>query len=251
MGFGFDSTPPLLALPADLKPAMEGFAKLHRDHTVGALPRILADRLGVLLGQISGGWRLLWLPAFLIGLFLVPAAGRVALATVGLLYLCYLLYAHESHWSAYYYESTPIIAFVIAVGLTRGLQWGSRRSLTMAPLAVAALGILALGWKEIASARTIRHNEQRPLREFEDLVERETQGPVLVLIRPDPSTDKHLSLVRNSPDPEAAPVLTARDLGSPQNQILARAHPNRTVLVWDQRSNRLATWPGPATPPSP
>ena len=250
LGFGFDSTPPLLELPADLTPAMDRFAALHAGHTLTDVPRTLLDRLNLLFKQITGQWRLLWLPALVIGLVLLPAAGRFGLATVGLLYLLYLLYAHESYWTAYYYESTPVIALVIAIGLGWMLRKAARDKKPIAVGALAAVAILVVGFQDIASAHTIRINEQRPVREFEERIRRATHGPVLVLVHPDPDADQHLSLIRNSPDPARERVLVARDLGEPGNRLLAGAYPDRAVFVWDQRTNGIVSMAGtPEGPP--
>jgi len=250
LGFGYDSTAPALGLPADLAPAMEEFAQLHREHTVGSAPRTLVERLGVLVNQLTSRWRMLWLPALVVGLILVPPAGRFALGTLLLLYLSYLLYAHESYWTAYYYEATPVAALVIAVGLSWLFSRLAGGEIRDPVAAVLALGILAAGSQEIGSAHQIRINEQRPIRAFDELLRRTTAAPSLILVRPDPGSDPHLSLIRNDPNPNAARLI-ARDLGEPGNQRLATAYPDRTVYLWDQKTNRVTPRAIPAKDPIP
>ncbi|MGQ0704309.1 MAG: hypothetical protein ACT4PM_14380 [Gemmatimonadales bacterium] len=240
IGFGLDSTPPILGLPLDLQPAMAGFVERHREHTVKALPRIVATRLAVLGRQVAGQWRVLWLPALLLGLILLGRPGWFALGTGIALYAGYLLYAHEPHWTAYYTEMTPTIAFPVAIGL----GWALTKLIRApgVPLGLAALVgllILGLGAQDIAFARAARAAERAPLHDFERLLRAKHTGTALVFIRPDMKANPHLSFIRNVPDPETAVILTARDMGDAGNRTVAAAYPGRTPFLWDQQAGRL------------
>lgn len=241
IGFGLDSTDPLIEPPADLRRAMAEIAQLHRQHTVGNLPGILVSRLDILRRQSTGQWRQVWIPALLIGLFLLSGPGWFAVVSGFGLYLAYLLYAHEPHWTAYYAEMTPAVALVCAVGLAWGLARLSRVKTLPFPMALAAaLCILGVGWTDFRNSRTGRAGAQAPYRRFLQRVAATGTPRALVFVRYDDSADPHMSFVRNVADRDRAPVLTAYDLGPARNDSLAAAFPGRVAFLWDQRTDHLA-----------
>ena len=100
-----------------------------------------ADRLTVLGHSIFGGWRVLLVPATVVGLVLLPASAWFALGTAILLLVAYLAYAHEPQWSPYYVEAMPVAGFITAAGLAAIVRVaGGRRSLS----AMAAVGCSAI-----------------------------------------------------------------------------------------------------------
>jgi len=246
IGFGLDSTPPLLPPAPEFQRATAEFVARHREHTLQALPKIFAARARVLLRQSFGQWRAVLIPAALLALALLPAAGWFALLSALMLYLAYLLYAHEPQWSAYYYEMTPVVAFVSALGLVwlLGKLAGQQRP-ALAFSGAAAIAILLAGSGDLAAARVARAGEQAPFRHFAEAI-RATGAPhALVFVRYDPGADPHASFVRNVVDRDSAPVITARDLGPEVNARVAAALPGRRLFLWDQHSGRLTPLAAP------
>lgn len=240
IGFGFDSTEPLLESPGDFHRAVAGLADLHREHTIGRLPEILVSRLNILWLQTTGQWRKAWIPALLLGLFLLSGPGWFVLLSGFGLYLAYLLYAHEPHWTAYYAEMTPAVALLCAVGIAWGLaRLSGRRHLPLPMALAAALCIVGVGWRDFANSRITRAAEQRPYRQFQQRIASTGTTPALVFVRYDDSADPHSSLVRNVADRDNAPILTAYDLGPARNDSVAAAFPERTTFLWDQGTGEL------------
>jgi hypothetical protein len=235
IGFGFDSTPPSLGLPDDLQAAQLPIMARHREHQPSALPRVLATRLWELRMSTFGGWRVLWIPAAMVGAAIIGASGWFAIASGLTLYLAYLLYAHEPHWTVYYLEAAPAAAFVCATGLAWLLAraTAARRELPLATAAMAALAILAAGWRELHTARTFRAGAQKPFRALEHDVAATGIPHALVFIRNSVGHDPSVNFVRNVADAARAPILTAYDRG-PADKARTMAHyPDRAVLYWD------------------
>jgi hypothetical protein len=240
VGFGLDSTPPALKVPPDLQRAWAGFVVLHRRHTVRALPRILVIRLNRLWLQTTGQWRVVWIPAAVVGVVLLGSSGWWAVLTGFGLYLFYLIYAHEPTWTSYYLEAAPIAAFLFALGLEWCLARLSGRRAWPFPLAAAAaLWILAVGWRDLARSRVLQAGAQDPVRRFQQAAQTTGPGRAIIFVRYDSTADPHKSLVRNVADPEHAAVVTAYDLGDAQDAVVAAAFPGRAAFRWDQRTERL------------
>ena len=239
MGFGVDSTAPELALPPDIQAAMQGFVARHREHQPAALPRILGDRLGHAGTVAFTGWRKSLLVAGLLGLLLLGASGWFAVASLLALYLAHLLYAHEAHWTLYYYEATPVLALVVALGLDRLLRIavGPGNSSRWVSIAAAA-GILLLASDDFGYSRRFRAADQLPFRRLE-LAANDAGSHLLVFIRYGPEHDSHVSLVRNVADPARARLITAYDRGAGANRRVAALFPDRTPYIWDEVSHQL------------
>lgn len=78
VGFGLNPAAPTLPVPENQQRATAGFIARHREHQPAALPRILVERLATLESQVLGGWRIVLLPAAVIGLAVVGAMGWFA-----------------------------------------------------------------------------------------------------------------------------------------------------------------------------
>ena len=240
IGFGLDSTPPLIPPAPEFQRATAELVARHREHTVQALPKIFAARVRVLLRQSFGQWRAVLIPAALIGLALLTGAGWFALGSALLLYLAYLLYAHEPQWSAYYYEMTPVVAFLSALGLVWLLgKLSGKQRLPLQFSAAAAIAVLIAGSGDLGAARVARAGEQAPFRHFAEAIRATGATRALVFVRYDPGGDPHASFVRNVVDRDAAAVITARDLGADVNARVAAALPGRQLFLWDQHTERL------------
>ena len=240
MGFGFDATPPLLAAPPYFAAYDKEFVALHQEHQLQALPRILASRLRVAWNSNFARWRLFLMPVMLLALVLLPRAAWLGVASTALLYLGYLGYAHEAHWSVYYAEAMPVAAGVIAVGLAwlvgRGPDPGSRAEMGRVLIAIV---ILLWATPDLRRWGTSSRGAQERFREFESEVADIYAPPSLVFVRHAPGQDPHASLVRNVANPATAPVITAFDLGDSARAIVRAAYPARQAFIWDEATRRL------------
>jgi hypothetical protein len=241
LGFGLETTLPERALPPHLDAAMTSLRARHAEHTPAALPRVLGERLRVLTRSVLGGWRIVFLPAVLAGVVVLPAAGWMAIASAAALLMLYLPYAHEPHWSVYYVEAMPIPAMVMAAGIVAILRRlghdGARVSWGALGLAVISLGMAA---PEMAWSATFKRAAQRPIRDFASRIAGLPHGRAIVFVRHAEDFDGHQVLVRNVPNPSLAEVITAHDLGSQINAKVHAAYPDRTAYLFDSRTGVVA-----------
>lgn len=240
LGFGYDATPPLLELPAVYAAANVGFEARHREHTLGALPGILAARLRVWVASNFSLWRRFLIPLAFLGLFLLPRGAWLGVVTTALLYLLYLGYAHEPYWSAYYAEATPVAAGVIALGaawlINCTLDPGPRAELAQLLVAVV---IVVWAAPDLARWGRASRESQQPYRAFSRQLATLPPQRSLVFVHVAPDHDPHLSLVQNVADPVNAPVIVALDLGDPSRAIVRAGFPTRRAYIWDEASGRL------------
>ena len=241
LGFGLDSTPPSLGLSEGLHAELQPFIDRHREHHPRALPRILGTRLDKLGVSTFGGWRILWIPAAVVGVALVGAYGWFAIASGLSLYLAYLLYAQEPHWTVYYLEATPVAAFVCATGLAWLLARATavRRELPLITAALAALAIIAVGWLDLSNSRMFRAEAQEPFRALEHDVAATGLPRALIFVSYSPGRDPNVNLVRNVVDPSHAAIVTVYDRGPAENARVIAGFPGRRVLYWDGTLARL------------
>jgi 4-amino-4-deoxy-L-arabinose transferase-like glycosyltransferase len=241
LGFGLDTTPADLGLTPQLDAAMASLRQRHADHVPSALPGVLVDRLRALGRSIFGGWRLVFIPAAMVGVVLLPTAGWLALATAATLLICYLPYAHEAHWSVYYVEAMPVAALVVALGAVAilrrlenradGSRWGTTG------LAVLALGMAA---PEMLWSGRFKVAAQQPLQAFRAAASAVHGRDLLVFVRYADDFDGHQSFVHNVADIGRARVVTAHDLGPAINDRVRAAFPNRSTYRYDTGSQRLS-----------
>lgn len=251
MGFGRSSTSSRRPLPENLERVTAYFARIHREHTVKALPRTLVDRL---IGTAHDSWagaRVPLLAFALIGLFVLRPEPRFACLSLGLLFLLYLGYAHPAAWTVYYLEAYPVIAFVTAAGLWTfffGISTPLRRwseVWTSAPqprtigaaLSVALVLCALLGYR-FSEARAARRASVVPFHDFERAVAGIADEKAIVFVRYSAPADMHRSLVNNDPDWARARVWVAHDRGADNARLLARA-PDRAAYVYDEKRRAL------------
>ena len=254
-GFGFDSTPPLRALPHDLAKVDAIFVGLHTGHTVSALPQILWRRLSFVMSDVWSGWRSPLALLALLGLLVAPTAGWFAFATAMVLFLSYASYAHAPSWSVYYSESLPVLAFLTALGawfvLRRivGLPLkGTDGELVRAnadiaaPLAVV-IGLFLMLWPACSDVRMVHDLRQRETlyhRIFRELTAAIPAQKSIVFVRYRSNHAGHFSLVRNVPDLESARTWVVYDRGA-ENARLMHLAPDRVPYLYDD--SRLAIVP--------
>jgi len=248
VGFGLDSTPPSIGLPATLQAAQQPFIARHREHVPSALPGVLMQRLRLLWLSAFGDWRVVWIPVAAVGLVVMGGAGWFAVASMLMLYLAYLFYAHEAHWTIYYLEASPVPAFVCAVGLARllGLATGGGHPLVTALMTAAAT--LVVAFPDLDTSRVYRASAQRPFREMESAAAATGSDRVLVFVRYSAAHDPDVNLIRNVARPDRARLITAYDLGAASDARVITAYPGRRVLYWDGSTNRALPAPSMSAP---
>ena len=241
VGFGLDSTPPEFSQAPEAQPTIERFRQLQREHVPAALPGILRNRLAIAAASSFGGWRKFLIIPAVIGLWFLGAPGWFAVVTGLLLYVGYLSYAHEVHWSIYYIEATPVLALVIALGLHQLLAVAAgKRARSGAVDMVAAVMILLLAAPELSQSQRHREASQQPYREFDRQVAAQGDKRTLIFVRYAAGDAEVLSLSRNVPDPDHAASLAVHDLGPADNARVAALYPDRSPYLWDEATHRLA-----------
>lgn len=239
-GFGLDSTQAALALTPDLERAIEPLRTLHEEHRPERLPAILVERLVPLYRSIFGGWRIALIPAAIAGIVLLPATGWFAMLTAGLLYLGYLIYAHEPQWTAYYAEAMPVFALVVGLGLAASAGAISRRWPAPWPAAMGfAAVILIPGSVDFGWSRRFRQAAQEPFAALARAVDARAVTRGLIFVPSDATADPHLGLVRNEAHVQGARAVYAHDRGEQLNRQLIAAFPDRVAYRYDATAGTL------------
>jgi len=240
MGFSYDSAAPELTLPPTVRVAMQEFVLLHRAHRIAAVPAILLKRLGNAWAASFRGWRAILIPGAIAGLCIAGGSVWFGLASMLALYLSYLVYAHQPGWTVYYLEATPVPAFICATGLLWIVRRVAVRREVPLQLAFAtAVLILIIAAPELQRVRDSRALEQLPFRRFANAAAANGTPRALVFIRYGPDHVPYVNLVRNVPNPETAPVLTALDAGETADRAVLARYPQRTGFIWDEVTGEL------------
>lgn len=243
LGFGLDTTRGTLALTPDLDRAMRELRLRHQEHVPARLPAILWQRLRVLEGSLFLGWRVVLLPAAVVGLVVLPMAGWFACGTAVLLLLGYLSYAHEASWTAYYVEAMPVAAFVVALGAAAVMRRLTRTSIVPPLVAAAAACCLVLAMvPELLWARHFSAARQAPVRRFGAAVHAAGAAGGLVFVRYAVGDDPHVSLVRNVADPRTAEVITVHELDAATNRAVMATMPSRPTWRYTVATGTLERW---------
>ncbi|MEO8560531.1 MAG: hypothetical protein ABI601_00555 [bacterium] len=242
LGFGArQDERPSARLPWDQRVTSESFYEEHRRHTTSALPIIAFSRARMIAHDMWYDWRGGLAVLAIVGLFGAPLGLWLGMGMLAVQLLLYLLYAHPWTWSLYYIEGLPVLALVTALGIARvHALVVSERSRDQA----YALGTLALLLAVIyPAARTLRLVRGQIALDhgyydgFTSLLPHTASGAI-VFVRYAPTHNDGLSLVRNVPDRDAAPVWTAYDRGA-DNARLAAVAPGRALFLFDEATGRL------------
>lgn len=254
-GFGLRDGEPRRELAPDVRGTfVEGFRRLHSEHTVANLPRILAARL---VAIARDAWGVSWgvLCAFAVfGCVMAPSAPRMAFASAGLLVLLYLCYAHYPNWTVYYFEMSGVLAYATGLGLWKGYCLLASRSRSARPaLAVAGPWLLAAVVAVAVAPRLIMIREEheaalREVRAFATALHGLPPGPAVVFVRYGPNHDPHRSLIVNGPGLDGARVWIVYDRGR-ENPGLLRLSPHRAPFEYDEATRTLSALDGAAPVP--
>jgi hypothetical protein len=232
LGWKFDARSPSSPLPPDMAKYARDLGSYFAGHRLERVPAIVAERLTKIVAQSFPGWRVVLLPIGIIGLITVrrfSAMERVIFASAGLLFVLYLNFAHPPQWTSYYLEAQ--FPLYLAVGLAVSYLPGRAQWLIATIIMLLAIG-------DVSTARRHRVEWQQradePASVFATIPERQA----MVFVRFGPEWNLAVSLIRNEPALDRAPVWVVRDLG-PHNEALRRLAASRAAYRYDTATNRL------------
>ncbi|MBL8958543.1 MAG: hypothetical protein JNJ98_01735 [Gemmatimonadetes bacterium] len=233
LGFVTDHTVPDRDLPADFDAYRRYHLTVQDNHTLHQLPRIAAQRLR---GIASDSWGLFVVPfALLATLGLGARSGRLMVSGTLLVFVFYLVHAHDPEWRPYYLTLYAGAAVLTTSGAMRAAAWTARRwrwrpSVSAGLWATISLGLLAA---RVPAARQAIEERGRYVRQFDDAVRALPGDRLLVFVRYAPTHSFHQSLVRNSPFLRDARVWIAHDRG-PLNRELILADTSRWPYLYEE-----------------
>jgi hypothetical protein len=246
LGFGVRSgEEPSARLPADQLATSRSFHEEHRRHRLSETPRVALMRLRMIAHDMWYDWRGGLALLALVGLLAAPPGLWLGVGALGLHVLLYLLYAHPWTWSLYYTEGLPVLAIVTATGIRWLHARATGRVAPERPFAVAGFILLLAAAYPAARTASLVRAQIASDHEYYDSFARllpTSAGGAIVFVRYAPAHNDGLSLVRNVPDRDRAPVWTAYDRGA-ENSRLAASAPQRALYLFDEASWTLRPMP--------
>ena len=178
-------------------------------------------------------------------------AERAGVATIALMLLVYLSFAHRPEWIVYYVEVLPIFYFLAACELGRvvhkfsglgsaaSVRWPA--SVANASLAVALL-LLPLGVNDVRRVRAAIDLRNAFHRAAEAAMATLPPETAIVFVSYPPSQNPHFGLSRNEPDLASARRWVVYDRG-PRNAELRALAPERAAYRLDAATMRVERLP--------
>ena len=244
LGFGLDERAPSRSRPPDIERLAQSFATFHRGYTASKMPGALVARVRVYFEDLAGPWALVACLLAAAGVAGGPAALRFAAATVALLFVAHLGYAHPPQWSLYYAEALPVGAVAMAAGFTLLAAWMVRRfspdqavqRSSLLLIVAAGLAILPLP-ERLDQLRLNLEIAREPIRRFEVATAR-IDAPSVIFVRYALGHRMHRSVIQNPADYASARIWTVYDRGADNARLLSLAD-GRAAFVYDERWERL------------
>lgn len=243
-----DWSPPPRELPPDMQALGEAQREPYRTRFDDGLAHTFLQRINRLGSDaVPFKYRSLRYLAP-IGLLLLGGAGWIALASALLLVGSHLLMPHATHWTIYYIDVFPVVAFGAVFALRRGLEVLARGSPIITsltpriPPVALAVGLLLL----LAGATAWRPPSfdsggwmRRELL-FRSGVCALPPGGKIVFVRPHPAASPHHILVDNDPRWQTSDTWIVREWKVELNRALMDAAPNRAPYLYDERAGWIA-----------
>jgi len=246
-GFGADPTPPLRPPVPELAALSEWSRDLHAQYTPSSVPMALTERLITILAWCGDTWRLALIALMLMSVLRVEKPERAGLATIALLLVAYLTFAHPSVWIVYYVEVLPIFYFLAAREIGRllhkasGLRDGTEVRWA-APTAMAALAVTMMvvpfGANDVRRVRAAIDLRNAFHRAAETAIASLPPDKAIVFVSYGPDHSQHYALTRNEPDLASAQRWIVYDRG-PDNRALRALAPDRRAYRLDADSMRV------------
>ena len=199
----------------------------------------------------TDGWRLALGVLILAAALHASGVERAGVATIALLLLAYLAFAHPPMWIVYYLEVLPIFYFLAAREIGRVLHkfsgLGSEASVRWpAPAANASLAValllLPLGVNDVRRVRAAIDLRNAFHRAAEAAMASLPPEKAIVFVSYPPSQNPHLGLTRNEPDLASALRWVVYNRG-PQNAELRALAPDRAAYRLDAATMRVERLP--------
>jgi hypothetical protein len=248
LGFGDDTTKPLRALPPDMNYFVAKQRKFRAEHTVKALPAQLLARTTSFLG-VWGDWRIVLVPFVVLSFISIFPELAFAFASVSIVILGFLFYAHDPKWQAYYLEVFPAFAFAIAVGLWRfsclifrstplfpplGQRNASGQpATTMLLLTIMVIPFCAAGLPATREAVQIRRHYRQAFRTAVTSLAGEQR---IVFVRYSPADTSERGLISNDANLEAANTWIVHDRHADDIRLIRMA-PTRVPYLYDEATD--------------
>jgi hypothetical protein len=199
------------------------------------------------------GWRRVLMLFGILGLFAITADVVVGVATMCLLILAYLSYAHFPNWTLYYLEIVPVLAFLAARGIWICVNRGSKTRAGLAVVLLVIAGAL-VSVPDLHAARATHLARTTDARRFSRALDSLDTGKMLIFVRYGPEHPVHYSLIGNVPDLATARTWIAYDRGDENHRLMALA-PGRTAYLYDEATGTFSPLSGAAAashgPPAP
>jgi hypothetical protein len=239
LGFAIESTAARRPTPPDLQAAAAQLARIHREHTLAALPHTLGLRAWWVGKLTFTGWRVLLIALAVVGVWRLRGPGWVLLAAGISQFLGHAVWGHEAGWTIYYAESAAVWFIPGAVGAVALGEWLMRRSRVRGDitarvelaLLLALPLLLGLSVQESGPYRAWRSARAGESRGFAEMLE-SGPTPAVYFVRHGATRSGRPGLVRNDPFLATAPVWVVYDLG-PRNAELLRSAPARQAFLVD------------------
>ena len=219
----------------------EWFRDLHARYTFSSVPVAFAERLTSILVWCVDGWRLALGVLILAAALHASGVERAGVATIGLMLLAYLTFAHPPMWIVYYLEVLPIVFFLAAREMGRLLQKLSgvapeASSLRWpAPVANASLAValllLPLGVNDVRRVRAAIDLRNSFHRAADAAIATLPPEKSIVFVSYPPSQSPHVALTRNEPDLASALRWVVYDRGR-QTPNCARSPSTVPPIGW-------------------
>lgn len=252
--FGVTRATPRLTPPPDVARVNAQLLEVERSHTLGNLIPEAVARARFL-------WDVVWPPPTiwfaglaLIALAVLPAAAWTAVGTAAALFVVYLAHPTWPQWTVYYFEVTPVLTFLGALGimtvfraLAGELREGNGRARRRTPRAALAgltacvLLLPALPGRSVHLHRWIAASVA-PRERFEAQVARLPTSSSIVFVRPGPQHSPLRGLVVNRADWATAPAWIVHDRGVDNLRLQAVA-PERRSYLYDESTDRFVQMP--------
>lgn len=221
------------------------FEEYHRKHTIERLHKVIGERLDVISRGLWGDGRISLGILAVVGLLRSHAFAQLWGSASVLLFMSYLLWAHEPKWSVYYVEGYPAIFFFCALGGIAAVTGSVRFLLKLKqPLFVRRAAIsIASGFAaaccfaaSVADAangvRRLRHRTRTYYAQYWLLEKRMPGNKKIVFIRYSRTHNVHRPLIVNGPYLEKENTWRVYDLGSDVNARLLNKYHDRSGWIF-------------------
>lgn len=244
-GFGFDSTPPALALSPVTQDLYDEFSRYHKSYTPAEVPRAAYDRIHALAKEEFAGWRMAIVPFVLIGIVFAAAELWLALACTLAIFLGYLSYAYWYGWTLYSLESIPVVAFCAANGVATVWRLVRRRWTSRAVGYAVSWGAPALvALLTVPTVQKWRHKHIKDAEYDSAFYKTIATAPfrgMVVFVRYSPSQHPHGNLVANSPTLDSDRMWVVKD-DPAENAAIMRAANGRVPVLFEEKGSKLSVY---------